>query len=73
VHFPVREVQAVVLVPFAAGELFCVVRGGGVRGGALGEGVAGAQLGDELGGVFCGVRGEGFRDGEEGGGEGGYG
>ena len=39
-------------------------------GGALGEGVAGAELGDELGGVLCGVYGEGGGDCEEGGGEG---
>jgi len=39
-------------------------------GGALAEGVAGAQLGDEFGGVFGGVDGEGGGDGEEGGGEG---
>ena len=43
--------------------------GDGVRG-ALGEGVAGAQLGDEVGGVFGGVDGEGGGDCEEGRGEG---
>lgn len=71
--FTVGQVEAVVLVPFAAGEAFCVVGGGGVGGGALGEGVAGAELGDEVGGVFCGVCGEGFGDREERGGEGGDG
>lgn len=73
VHLAVEQVQAVILVALAAGELFCVFGGGGVGGGALGEGVAGAQLGDQLGAVFCGVYGEGFGDGEEGLGEGGYG
>ena len=39
-------------------------------GGALREGVARAQLGDEVGGVLCRVYGEGGGDCEEGGGEG---
>ena len=39
-------------------------------GGALAEGVAGAELGDEFAAVFCGVDGEGGGDGEEGGCEG---
>ena len=39
-------------------------------GGALAEGVAGAELGDEVAAVFCCVDGEGGRDCEEGGGEG---
>lgn len=43
--------------------------GDGVRG-ALRQGVARAELGDEVGGVFGGVDGEGGRDCEEGGGEG---
>ncbi len=47
-----------------------VVGGRCGRGCALGEGVAGAELGDELGAVFCCVHGEGGGDGEEGGGEG---
>ena len=38
---------------------------GGVGRGALGEGMAGAELGDELGGVDGGVDGEGFGDDEE--------
>jgi hypothetical protein len=39
----------------------------------LGEGVAGAQVCNELGGVFGSVDGESLGDGEEGGSEGGYG
>lgn len=39
-------------------------------GGALREGVARAQLRDEVGGVFRGIYGEGGGDCEEGGGEG---
>ena len=31
--------------------------------------MAGAELGDEFGGILCGVDGEGFRNGEKGGGE----
>lgn len=46
-----------------------VVMLGGLRG-ALGEGVAGAKLGDEFAAVFGSVHGEGGGDGEEGGGEG---
>lgn len=45
-------------------------RGGGGGGvDALGGGVHGAELGDEVRGVFCGVYGEGARDYEEGLGE----
>lgn len=53
------------------------VAGGGLSGrvgdgvgGALREGVARAQLGDEVGGVFGGVYCEGGGNCEEGGGEG---
>jgi hypothetical protein len=73
-YLAIDQVEAVVLVVFAASELFCGFGGGGVRRGrALREGVAGAELGDELGAVFGGIYGEGFGDAEEGVGEGGYG
>ena len=41
--------------------------GGDGVGCALGEGVAGAELGDELGAILCRVYGECGGDGEEGG------
>ena len=62
VHLTVRQVKAVVLVAFAACELLCVLGGRSVGGCALGEGVAGAELGDEFGAVLRGVCGEGFGD-----------
>jgi hypothetical protein len=71
-HAPLEQVQAVVLVVLLARErlfIFGVVR----RVNALGQGVPGAELGDQVAGVEGGVDCEGFGDNEEGLGEGGYG
>ena len=57
----------------AVGLLLILGRLGGMWGwfgGALAQGVAGAELGDEVAAVFCCVHGEGCRDCEEGSGEG---
>lgn len=66
VHLSVREVQTVVLVVLRLGELLGVLRRG-VSGVdcSLGEGVAGAEVGNELGGVLCCVDSERLGDGEE--------
>lgn len=51
-------------------RLLRLVGHGSGFGGALAEGVAGAELGDEFAAVFCCVDGEGGGDNEEGSGEG---
>ena len=65
-YLAVREVQAVVLVVLRFGELLSVL-GRGVRGVdcSLGKGVAGAEVGDELGGILGCVDCERLGDSEE--------
>jgi len=72
-HFSPRQVQPVILVVLALGDGVVLLVGGFGGGGvgrgfvdALGGGVVGADLGDEVGGVFGGVDGEGAGDDEEG-------
>jgi hypothetical protein len=65
-YLAVREVQTIVLVVLRLGELLSVL-GRGVRGVdcSLREGVTGAEVGDELGGILGRVDCERLGNGEE--------